>query len=56
VISINGQLGRVRWDSPRAIILSTLLAESFLIGLMGGLLGCGAAFLALHLFSLRLVT
>jgi putative ABC transport system permease protein len=33
------------------IILATLLAESFLIGLMGGLVGCGAAFLALHLFS-----
>ncbi len=32
-------------------ILSTLLAESFLVGLMGGLLGCGAAFLALHFFS-----
>ena len=32
-------------------ILSTLLAESFVIGLMGGLLGCGAAFLALHLFA-----
>jgi len=36
---------------PSRIILSTLLAESFLIGLMGGLIGCGAAFLALKLFS-----
>ena len=32
-------------------ILSTLLAESFIIGLMGGILGCGAAFVALKLFS-----
>ncbi len=32
-------------------ILSTLLAESLVIGLMGGLLGCGAAFLALKLFA-----
>lgn len=32
-------------------ILSTLLAESLIIGLMGGLLGCGAAFLALHFFA-----
>jgi putative ABC transport system permease protein len=36
---------------PGGTILSTLLAESFVIGLMGGLLGCGTAFLALHLFS-----
>ncbi len=36
---------------PSGVILSTLLAESLLIGLTGGLLGCGAAFLALKLFS-----
>ena len=32
-------------------ILSTLLAESLVIGVMGGLLGCGSALLILHLFS-----
>ena len=36
---------------PSRVILSTLLAESLVIGLMGGVLGCGAAFLALKLFS-----
>jgi putative ABC transport system permease protein len=36
---------------PAGTILSTLLAESLVIGLMGGLLGCGTAFLALHLFA-----
>ena len=36
---------------PARVILSTLLSESLLIGLTGGLLGCGAAFLALKLFS-----
>jgi ABC-type antimicrobial peptide transport system permease subunit len=33
------------------VILSTLLAESLVFGLTGGLLGCGAAFFALKLFS-----
>ncbi|HVN26829.1 MAG TPA: FtsX-like permease family protein, partial [Candidatus Binataceae bacterium] len=32
-------------------ILFTLLAESLMVGLMGGLIGCGGAYLALHLFS-----
>jgi putative ABC transport system permease protein len=32
-------------------ILSTLLTESLVIGLMGGVLGCGAAVLMLRLFS-----
>jgi len=36
---------------PSGTILSTLLAESLVIGLMGGLIGCGTAFLALHLFA-----
>ena len=36
---------------PSGTILSTLLAESLVIGLMGGLIGCGAAFLALKLFA-----
>jgi putative ABC transport system permease protein len=33
------------------VILTTLLAESLAIGLMGGVLGCGGAFIALKLFS-----
>lgn len=33
------------------LILSLLLAESLIIGLMGGVLGCGAAYLALKIFS-----
>ncbi len=33
------------------VILSTLLAESLVIGLIGGVLGCGAAFLALKVFA-----
>jgi putative ABC transport system permease protein len=32
-------------------ILSLLLSESLLIGLIGGVIGCGAAFIVLHLFS-----
>ena len=36
---------------PAGTILSTLLAESLAIGLMGGLLGCGSAYLALKLFA-----
>ena len=36
---------------PSRVILSTLLAESLVIGLIGGLLGCGAAFLALKIFA-----
>ena len=36
---------------PSGTILSTLLAESLVIGLMGGLVGCGSAFVALHLFA-----
>jgi putative ABC transport system permease protein len=32
-------------------ILSILLSESFAIGLLGGVMGCGAAFVVLHLFS-----
>ena len=32
-------------------ILSLLLSESFVIGLIGGLVGCGAAFEMLRLFS-----
>jgi putative ABC transport system permease protein len=36
---------------PSGIILSTLLAESLVIGLMGGVLGCGTAYLALKLFA-----
>jgi putative ABC transport system permease protein len=34
-----------------ATILSLLLSESFVIGLFGGLLGCGAASVMLHLFT-----
>jgi putative ABC transport system permease protein len=33
------------------LILSLLLAESLIIGLMGGLLGCGSAYLVLKAFS-----
>lgn len=36
---------------PSGTILSTLLAESLLVGLIGGLFGCGAAFLVLRIFS-----
>ena len=36
---------------PSGTILSTLLAESLVIGLIGGLLGCGAAYFALHVLS-----
>ena len=36
---------------PSRVILSLLLAESFVIGLLGGLLGCAAAFFVLHLVS-----
>jgi putative ABC transport system permease protein len=32
-------------------ILFTLLAESLMVGLMGGLVGCGGAFLALHFLA-----
>ncbi len=32
-------------------ILSILLSESFVIGLLGGLVGCGGAFVVLHFFS-----
>jgi putative ABC transport system permease protein len=32
-------------------ILSLLLSESLLIGLIGGVIGCGAAFIVLHLFA-----
>lgn len=34
-----------------ATILSLLLSESFVIGLLGGLLGCGSAFALLRIFS-----
>jgi putative ABC transport system permease protein len=34
---------------PSGTILSLLLGESFVIGLIGGLIGCGAAFGVLHL-------
>ena len=36
---------------PSGTILFTLLGESLVVGLMGGVLGCGAAFVALKLFS-----
>ena len=36
---------------PSGTILSTLLAESLVIGLIGGIIGCGAAYIALHIFS-----
>lgn len=36
---------------PSGTILSTLLAESLVIGLIGGVIGCGAAYVALHIFS-----
>jgi putative ABC transport system permease protein len=36
---------------PAHVILSTLLAESLVIGLLGGVLGCGSAYLALKLFA-----
>jgi putative ABC transport system permease protein len=32
-------------------ILSLLLSESLLIGLIGGIIGCGTAFIVLHLFA-----
>jgi lipoprotein-releasing system permease protein len=36
---------------PSGTILFTLLGESLVVALMGGLLGCGAAFIALKVFS-----
>jgi putative ABC transport system permease protein len=36
---------------PSRVILSLLLTESFVIGLLGGLIGCGAAFALLKFFS-----
>ena len=36
------------------LILSLLLAESLIIGLAGGVLGCGAAYVVLKVFSARL--
>ena len=38
---------------PSRMILCLLLAESLIIGLLGGLLGCGAAFLVLKTFRGR---
>ena len=37
---------------PSRTILSLLLTESVLIGLIGGVIGCGAAFLVLKVFSI----
>jgi putative ABC transport system permease protein len=36
---------------PSRTILSLLLSESFVIGLLGGLFGCGAAYILLKMFS-----
>ncbi len=36
---------------PSSTILSLLLSESLIIGLLGGILGCGAAFIVLKIFS-----
>ncbi|HXN84765.1 MAG TPA: ABC transporter permease, partial [Candidatus Binataceae bacterium] len=36
---------------PSRVILSLLLTESFVIGLLGGLIGCGVAFVTLKIFS-----
>jgi len=36
---------------PSRTILSMLLAESILIGLAGGIIGCGAAYIVLKVFS-----
>ena len=36
---------------PSNTILSLLLSESLIIGLLGGILGCGAAFIVLKLFA-----
>jgi putative ABC transport system permease protein len=36
---------------PARTILSLLLAESILIGLIGGIIGCGSAYLVLKIFS-----
>ncbi len=36
---------------PSRVILALLLAESLIIGLVGGLLGCGAAYVALKIFA-----
>src|SRR5258708_34717085 len=36
---------------PSGVILGLLLAESFVIGILGGLIGCAAAFFVLHLVS-----
>lgn len=38
---------------PSKTILFLLLAESFVIGLFAGLLGCGGAFIFLHFFAAR---
>jgi putative ABC transport system permease protein len=37
---------------PARTILSLLLSESILIGLIGGVIGCGAAFIVLKVFSI----
>ncbi len=36
---------------PARTILSLLLAESLLIGLIGGIIGCGSAYIVLKVFS-----
>ncbi len=36
---------------PSRMILSLLLAESLIIGLLGGMLGCGSAFVVLKIFA-----
>ena len=36
---------------PSGTILSTLLLESLVIGILGGLIGCGGAYVALRVFS-----
>ncbi len=36
---------------PARTILSLLLAESLLIGLIGGVVGCGSAYIVLKVFS-----
>lgn len=43
-ISIRRALGAKRWD-----ILAQLLSEALLVGMAGGVLGCGLTFLGLHL-------
>ncbi len=37
---------------PARTILSLLLAESLLIGLIGGIIGCGSAYVVLKVFSI----